>query len=178
MLAAPVRWMILSLPRTSVVGVRSIGDHPCPRCLVSLDDVHNMGTTLDREIRETRCRVDNEETRKKIAKARQIIAKKHFAVNSSGVEIELKPTSLVPAQVCLSNLARPVLASLDGCLIQALDQNAFSDRLSRFGFDVYRTAAVDILHEVEIGVWKSLFVQLLRLVEATEKPSLNVLNHR
>ena len=57
-------------------------------------------------------------------------------------------------------------------------QNAFSERLSPFGLNVYGIVAVDILHEVEIGVWKSLFIQLLRLLEAIDKSHLNILNGR
>ena len=44
-------------------------------------------------------------------------------------------------------------------------QNAFSERLSPHRFDVFDIPAVDVLHEVEIGVWKSLFIHLLRLLE-------------
>lgn len=37
---------------------------------------------------------------------------------------------------------------------------------------------VDIMHEVDLGVWKSLFIQLLRLLEATKKGLLNILDAR
>lgn len=36
----------------------------------------------------------------------------------------------------------------------------------------------DIMHEVELGVWKALFIQLLRLLEATDKGSMNQLDLR
>jgi hypothetical protein len=56
-------------------------------------------------------------------------------------------------------------------------QNAFSERLNHLGLDVYTIPAVDILHEVEIGVWKALFAHLLRLLEAIpgtgQKEALN-----
>ena len=38
--------------------------------------------------------------------------------------------------------------------------------------------AVDILHEVEIGVWKALFIHLLRVLESIDKSLINVLNSR
>lgn len=38
--------------------------------------------------------------------------------------------------------------------------------------------APDVLHEVEIGVWKSLFIHLLRLLEAVDKSTINILNKR
>ncbi|KAJ3537968.1 hypothetical protein NMY22_g5372 [Coprinellus aureogranulatus] len=125
------------------------------RCLISLDDVHNMGTASDRDIRETQRREDNEDKRGKVKAARSLIlGKKCLAVNSPAVERLMKPTSLVPAQ------------------------NAFSDRLSHLGFDVYRIAAVDAMHEVEIGVWKSLFIHLLRLLETVDKSAIHTLNKR
>lgn len=34
------------------------------------------------------------------------------------------------------------------------------------------------MHEVDLGVWKSLFIQLLRLLEATGKGLLNALDVR
>ena len=37
---------------------------------------------------------------------------------------------------------------------------------------------VDIMHEVDLGVWKALFIQLLHLLEATKKGLLNTLDVR
>ena len=57
-------------------------------------------------------------------------------------------------------------------------QNTFSDRLGRFGFDLYTMLVVDMLHEFELGVWKALFLHLLRIVEAVDKALLDELDHR
>jgi hypothetical protein len=57
-------------------------------------------------------------------------------------------------------------------------QNAFSDKLSRFGFDLYTMLVVDILHEFELGVWKALFKHLLRIIEAADKSLLDELDRR
>ncbi|TEB29042.1 hypothetical protein FA13DRAFT_1597683, partial [Coprinellus micaceus] len=140
--------------KVMVVGVRSMGDHPCPRCLIALPDIPGMGTPTDMAIRRDQRRKDDNVTKNKINAARKIIQKKHYNVNTDEVELLLKPMSLVPAA------------------------NTFSDRLSAHGLDVYGLIAVDILHEVEIGVWKSLFIQLLRLLEAVNTSRLNVLNGR
>ena len=59
-----------------------------------------------------------------------------------------------------------------------LHQNAFFERLSSLGLDIYSLPAVDPLHEVEIGVWKGLFIQLLRLLDATPDAPVNHLNSR
>jgi len=45
-------------------------------------------------------------------------------------------------------------------------QNAFSVALSPFGFDFHRMLTVDLLHEVELGVWKALFEHLIRMLHA------------
>lgn len=58
-----------------------------------------MGTVADRNTRETQRREYDHDTKTKISKARDIILKNSFGVNSSGVELLLKPTSLVPARV-------------------------------------------------------------------------------
>jgi hypothetical protein len=42
-----------------------------------------------------------------------------------------------------------------------VQENAFSDRLSRFGFDHFSLFVVDLMHEVELGVWRALFIHLL-----------------
>ncbi|KAJ3530305.1 hypothetical protein NMY22_g8628 [Coprinellus aureogranulatus] len=141
--------------RTVVVSIRTLGQAPCCKCLVSLDEIAAMGQPGDREIRTSRRRVDSAERQTKIDRARSMIyQRKHLSVNSKPVEAILQPTSLVPTQ------------------------NAFSERLLPHGFNVFDMAAVDILHEVEIGVWKSLFLHLLRLLEVVDPALINVLDRR
>lgn len=43
-------------------------------------------------------------------------------------------------------------------------QNAFSIRLSPFAFDFFSMFHVDLMHEVELGIWRSLFIHLLRIL--------------
>lgn len=57
-------------------------------------------------------------------------------------------------------------------------QNAFSDKLSPHGFNLFSMLVVDLMHEVELGVWKAVFIQLLRLMEATDKGTINKLDSR
>ena len=59
-------------------------------------------------------------------------------------------------------------------------QNAFVGRLGR-DFNPSKMLAVDLLHEFELGVWKNLFAQLVRLVYAAGNGSeilVNELNWR
>jgi hypothetical protein len=45
-------------------------------------------------------------------------------------------------------------------------QNAFSDRLAPLGFNFFPMLVVDLMHEFELGVWKALFIHLLRILES------------
>jgi hypothetical protein len=37
---------------------------------------------------------------------------------------------------------------------------------------------VDIMHEFELGIWKALFIHLLRILEAYDKNLINELDRR
>jgi hypothetical protein len=57
-------------------------------------------------------------------------------------------------------------------------QNAFSRKLSPLGFNFFLMLVVDLLHEFELGVWKALFIHLLRILHAANKTSISELNRR
>jgi hypothetical protein len=57
-------------------------------------------------------------------------------------------------------------------------QNAFSKKLSPLGFNHYDIFVVDLMHEFELGVWKALFIHLLRILEAVDKTLVNELDRR
>lgn len=46
-------------------------------------------------------------------------------------------------------------------------RNTFGEKLGRFGFDPYVMLVVDLLHEFELGIWKTIFIHLIRLLHAT-----------
>jgi hypothetical protein len=37
------------------------------------------------------------------------------------------------------------------------------------GLDVFSTLVVDLMHEFELGVWKALFIHLIRILEAHDR---------
>jgi len=47
-------------------------------------------------------------------------------------------------------------------------QNSFCERLKQSGkeFSISKMMVVDLLHEFELGVWKTLFVHLIRILHA------------
>jgi hypothetical protein len=59
-----------------------------------------------------------------------------------------------------------------------MSQNAFSDRLGPLGFSIFCALVVDLLHEFEIGVWKMLFIHLLRIVTAHDPGLIHQLDQR
>jgi hypothetical protein len=45
-------------------------------------------------------------------------------------------------------------------------ENAFAERLGRFGFTPYPMLVVDLMHEFELGVWKATFIHVIRVLYA------------
>ena len=37
------------------------------------------------------------------------------------------------------------------------------------GFDVFEILLPDLLHEMELGVWKSLYIHLLRILDSVDE---------
>ncbi|KAH7918336.1 hypothetical protein BV22DRAFT_1134671 [Leucogyrophana mollusca] len=134
--------------------IRNRGGCPCPRCLIPLSRVHNLGMTRDMEQRRTLARVDDIHRRNAILNARKLIYEKGWAVDSAPVERILKPESLVPTT------------------------NAFSETLTPLGTNIFAMFVVDLLHEFEIGVWKTFFIHLLRILEASKEGLLHELDRR
>jgi hypothetical protein len=52
---------------------------------------------------------------------------------------------------------------------QSLSQSAFSTRLTGLEFNIFQALVVDFMHEFELGVWKMLFIHLIRLLYAIDK---------
>ena len=64
-----------------------------------------------------------------------------------------------------------------GCLIYSVPK---ADSLPAFGtkFDYFKLFVVDILHEVELGVMKSLFADLVRILYAIQQSQVQELDIR
>ena len=55
-------------------------------------------------------------------------------------------------------------------------QNAFSSKLAPFGFNMFSTLVVDLMHEVELGVWKAIFIHLLCILDCQNKGLMHELD--
>jgi hypothetical protein len=135
-----------------------------------------MGRPHDIVQRVTLARVDDVSRRTRVAAAREIIyekGKKNCAVNGAAVENLLKKDSLVPTAVYVT----PSLS-----VIPAhgpfLNQNAFSCKLTQFGFNLFRMVTVDLMHEFELGVWKAIFIHLLRILDCYDECLKHELDRR
>ncbi|KJA21107.1 hypothetical protein HYPSUDRAFT_141225, partial [Hypholoma sublateritium FD-334 SS-4] len=133
--------------------IRNMGDCPCPRCLIPKKHAHWLGTKRDKRQRISLARVDNLHHRVNISSARKIIYQDNRTVDSIFIQRILQPKSLVPTE------------------------NAFSERLSRFGFNFFSIFLVDFMHEFELGVWKKVFIHLLRILECVPG-AIDELNRR
>ncbi|KAG9074741.1 hypothetical protein FRC06_010494, partial [Ceratobasidium sp. 370] len=100
-------------------------------------------------------RKDDDEQRSKVLDARRLIYHDGYVVNSHLVEKILSNTSGVPTI------------------------NAFSTRLkSNPGFDLHQMLVPDLLHEVELGVWKSLLEHLIRMLHTCGPHAVAIFDSR
>ncbi|KIK32395.1 hypothetical protein CY34DRAFT_101573 [Suillus luteus UH-Slu-Lm8-n1] len=122
--------------------IRNLGGCPCPRCLILKSRIQNLGLPLDMKQRQTLARIDNDARKSKVTVARSHIYDLGYGIRSTAVENLLKEHSLVPTT------------------------NAFSEKLECLAFNLFCMLVVDLMHEFELGVWKALFVHLLRILSS------------
>jgi hypothetical protein len=128
----------------------------------------------DRQQRATLKRVDNDQLQFNITNARRLIYERNYAVDSKTLAKFLNAESWVPTLV--STVMFCYLYS-DLTPSHFFPQNAFS-RLRPLGFNLFEMLVVDLMHEFELGVWKALFVHLLRILFSINAASLHELDHR
>ncbi|TFK25959.1 hypothetical protein FA15DRAFT_638473 [Coprinopsis marcescibilis] len=127
------------------------GNCPCPRCLVSKADLHELGMQKDMKTRKTQLRTYDSAVVSAVDASRTAIFERGAAVQGATVDTYLKDKYGFVA-----------------------NQNAFGTKLTSLGFNICSALVVDLLHEFEIGVWKSLFIHLIRLLNAIQRASLLV----
>lgn len=139
------------------------------------NDVSNMGTPHDMEI-QARVRVDDRARKKKILKACRAIFKNGASIN--GVRVK----RLLPDELLVPTIISICYRYLSGHRVLALRyhfQNSFSERISGVSetFNFFLMFVVDLLHEFEHGVWKAIFMHLMRILYAVGGTSLKELNY-
>ncbi|CUA67885.1 Maltodextrin phosphorylase [Thermococcus litoralis DSM 5473] [Rhizoctonia solani] len=142
--------------KVTLATIRNLGACLCPRCLAKKESASKLGTSHDTHIRVSKRRIESTKRIRKIEEARHLIYDLGHSVQSKQVEALLQAESYVPTM------------------------NAFSRRLSPriFKFNIFETFVVDQLHEIELGVWKSLFQHLLRLLHLGGSRNVAEFNER
>ncbi|CDO68696.1 hypothetical protein BN946_scf184652.g23 [Trametes cinnabarina] len=134
-----------------IATIRDKGRCPCPRCLVTFEDVPNVGEEEDDDARISQRRCPTDARHQAVETARGLIYSDGYVVNSDRVESILQPESLVPTE------------------------NVFGKLKS---LDYHQMLVVDLLHEYELGVWKSLFAHLIRILDSIDGQCVDRLNER
>jgi hypothetical protein len=164
---------VYKLYRILLTSIRNRGICPCPRCYTPLSQLHNLGTAQDRRQRVSLARLDNNQRRSKVTAARKLIYSSNYAVDSAAIQRLLKDKSWTPTIVCKYFIRSPDVTNLNSA------QNAFSERLSpQAGFNLYRIFVVDLMHDFEIGGWRSLLIHLLRMLDSLPGGRLDELDRR
>ncbi|KAF6743073.1 hypothetical protein DFP72DRAFT_829097 [Ephemerocybe angulata] len=127
---------------------------PCPRCLIRKAQIPMLGTAADDHIRATQPRFDNEQDQYDIKSIRKQVYLKGVSLASKTVKAVLGRKSWTPIR------------------------SAFSSRLFEHGFDYLKVIVPDLLHEFELGVWKAIFIHLIRILTAYNSEKVIELNRR
>ena len=130
-----------------------------------------MGMARDMAQRKTLARTNDVKHRTRVRAARKSIYEKDYAIDSRAVEDLLQEHSLVPTAVFF-------ILFLKIFVLIRYYQNAFSSKLAPFGFNMFSTLVVDLMHEVELGVWKAIFIHLLRILDCQNKGLTHELDRR
>ena len=139
--------------------MRNNGGAPCHRCLVKKTHLFQLGAPADTERTHQRRNASQEQS--DVIEAQKFI-QNGYAVSSDKVEDVLKWQSLVPRQVC--EPAHLHLIHIPDYPIFSC-QTAFATELRDLNFHLASALVVDILHEFEIGVWKTLYIHLMRILD-------------
>ena len=152
------------------MGLRYLGKHPCPDCLVEKDNIWKMGRADDMATR-AKSRGDDKYTDSWYTKIRRWIFREGRAPEGQSVkETPLWQESRATTQVSASPwLLATVLTFL---------QSAFSIRLSPLGVNPFKLFVPDVMHEFDLGVWKSTLTHLIRMVISQSDDSVQELDKR
>lgn len=146
----------LTVSRVLLVGLKYLAQYLCPRCLVTEDQVPELGLKCDMVRHTKQERKDSTIVQRMVDNARRLIFACGYAVGGKAVSEGLK-YSITATKVCLSfTMFKPLT-----CL-----KNAFSQLLLPRGRNYYSMFPVDILHDFEVGKWKDIFVHLIRILYA------------
>ncbi|TEB37734.1 hypothetical protein FA13DRAFT_1704897 [Coprinellus micaceus] len=134
--------------------IKSLGNHPCPLCLVTKEEICNLGTPADFANHEDKYCFDNHPLWYDIESAQKRLFKGE-SITSTWFKDKLEVQSITPSR------------------------STFSKRLEHDDyFQVFSILTLDLLHEIEIGTWKATFTHLIRMLQSVGQTSVARLNSR
>ena len=161
--------LLTTVTRVLIANIKNLGKCPCPRCLVQLGEVRDLGKAVDKQRRDD-IRRPTHKLFRIIKKARKAIFK-GFKVSGTRVERLLEGGSRVAV-----NVGHPCqhscLCTTDRNALQNAFMACFSD------LNVYSLLVVDLLHEVELGVWKALFTHIVRMLQFHSPSAIAIFDER
>ncbi|KAI0071414.1 hypothetical protein K474DRAFT_1735052 [Panus rudis PR-1116 ss-1] len=137
-----------------LASIRNLGTCPCPRCTIAKAKIPELGMKRDDARRVSEQRKHDHVYKWDMKRSRQHIYEKGRGVKSTPVEALLSKYSYVPTT------------------------NAFVDRLSSFGQNIFSLFVVDLMHEFELGVFKSVFTHLIRMLISVGNNTIQTFNER
>ncbi|KAF8222464.1 hypothetical protein L208DRAFT_1162152, partial [Tricholoma matsutake] len=86
--------------RILLVGIKNLGSHPCPCCLIPLSDAFKIGMARDARRQQTLAWRDTAARRRHISDAQKFIQEGNYAVDSAPVKRLMDAESMIPSAVC------------------------------------------------------------------------------
>jgi hypothetical protein len=93
--------ILIGFFRVLLASIKYLGNCPCPRCLITKDQIHEIGMKRDKQRREKLSRVDSDRRKRTIELARKLIFDKGIRPGSKFVTKLLDENSLTPNRVCI-----------------------------------------------------------------------------
>ena len=84
-----------------IAALRDKGLHPCPHCLITFQDIPNLGTPFDRQLRDSLAHKDENLRHQLVTEARRLIYEEGYAINGEKVDRILRSLLAVPIVVRL-----------------------------------------------------------------------------
>lgn len=108
----------------------------------------------------------------RITLARKWIFEDGMPLTSVFLDRILGPLSLTPTRV------RIMPVGLTQRTHETHKQSAYSIRLQEHNFNFYSLFAPDFMHEVELGVWRTIFTHYMRILHAVGGDAIQTFNKR
>ncbi|KAG6808787.1 hypothetical protein H0H92_002888 [Tricholoma furcatifolium] len=139
--------------RTLMACIKQMGIYLCATCQIMKAQIQRLGTKLHDIIWSGKHRMDSSQHLAEIRKARKIIFQKGYAATGKAIERKLG-YSFVPIE------------------------NAFSSLLLSAKQNYFDLFVPDLMHEIELGVWKQIFTHLVRMLHTYGPRAITTLDSR